>query len=68
MSAHFAASTFDITLKLSQGDARLVTVRWQREELALAEGVKPDRVLAAGEVMLLHELPEHSLVLVWGTV
>ena len=59
--------SFEITLKLNPADVRVVTVRWQREQIVLAEDLKADRVLAAGEVMLLKDLPEQSLVLVWGT-
>ena len=56
--------SFEVTLKLNPSNGRVVTVRWQRANVAPDSGFKPDRVLAAGEVVLLAELPERALVLV----
>ena len=60
--------SFEITLKLNLLDARVVTVRWQRTDGSVDDSLKPDRVLAAGEIVLLAELPAQALVLVQGSV
>ena len=56
--------SFEVTLKLDASDARVVTVRWQRGDVVLDDSLKPDRVLKAGEVVLLADLPVRALVLV----
>jgi hypothetical protein len=43
-----------------------LTVRWQRRQAEQDSGLKPDRVLKAGEVLLLSELPSQALVVVWS--
>jgi cyclic beta-1,2-glucan synthetase len=55
--------SFEITLRL---DERMVTVRWQRGDVALDEDSKPDRTLKADEVLLLSVLPARALVVVQG--
>ena len=55
--------SFDITLRL---DGRVVTVRWQRGQTVQASALKPDRVLKAGEVLQLAELPAQAVVVVWS--
>ena len=49
---------FEVVLKL-QG--KTVTLRWQRDE---ASDVKADRIVAAGHVVRLAELPTQALVVV----
>ena len=56
--------SFGITLRL---DGRVVTLRWQRADVALEEGFKPDRVLAPGEVVRLADLPMQASLLVQAT-
>jgi cyclic beta-1,2-glucan synthetase len=53
--------SFGITLRL---DGRVVTLRWQRADVAQEESFKPDRVLAPGEVVRLAELPMQASLLV----
>ena len=54
--------SFEVTLKLV---GRVVTVRWQRgQETTL----KPDRLVKAGEVVRLAELPVQALVVVWSAI
>ena len=60
--------SFEVTLKLNPADARVVTIRWQRGDTEIDGDLKPDRVLKAGESLLLAELPERSLVFVQGLV
>ena len=50
--------SFELALNLP---GRSVNIRWQREG---ATAVKPDRLLAAGAVLKLAELPAHALVLI----
>ena len=55
---------FEITLRL---DARVVTVRWQRADVAHAASGgerKPYRVLASGQPVALAELPDGAVLLV----
>jgi hypothetical protein len=42
-----------------------LTLRWQRRQAKQESGLKPDRVLKAGEV-LLKELPAQAWVVVWS--
>lgn len=56
--------SFEITLRL---DGRSVVLRWQQPGLALADGVKPDYLLAPGEVLRLADLPAEAFVLVQAT-
>ncbi|MDP1887137.1 GH36-type glycosyl hydrolase domain-containing protein, partial [Polaromonas sp.] len=53
--------SFGITLRL---DGRVVTLRWQRADVAQEESFKPDRVLAPGEVLRLADLPMQASLLV----
>lgn len=53
--------TFEIILRL---DGRVVTLRWQRADVAQQANFKPDRVLAPGEVVRLAGLPEPAYLLV----
>ena len=55
-------SSFEIVLKL---DRKAVTMRWQRgQDTAL----KPDRLVKAGEVVRLAELPGQALIIVWSAI
>ena len=53
--------SFEITLHLNE---HMVTVRWQRGDVALDGNSKPDRTVKAGEVLLLSALPARALVVV----
>ncbi len=53
---------FDITLKL---EGREVTLHWQRGEDSTLQA---DRVVKAGEPVLLAELPAKAFVLVWSAI
>ena len=55
---------FEITLKLDPSNGRQVTVRWQRAEAATADSPPPDRMLDAGEAVLLSELPAQAVLLI----
>ena len=52
--------SFEVILRL---DERLVTVRWQRGEVTT---LKPDRLVKAGEVVRLAELPAQASVVVFS--
>jgi cyclic beta-1,2-glucan synthetase len=51
---------FEISLNL---EGRLVTIRWQRDA-GIKNGLKPDRLISAGEVVVLASLPKRALLLV----
>ncbi|UUZ63062.1 hypothetical protein LP417_25480 [Polaromonas sp. P1-6] len=53
--------SFEITLDLQE---RRVTIRWQRADVAVEDGFKPDRVMAPGQVVMLAELPARAVLLV----
>ena len=54
--------SFEIVLKL---DRKAVTMRWQRgQDTAL----KPDRLVKAGDVVRLAELPDQALIIVWSAI
>ncbi len=53
--------SFDITLRL---DARVVSIYWLRTGQVPGSGLRPDRFITPGQVLLLSELPEHAVVLV----
>ncbi|MEO7886351.1 MAG: hypothetical protein ABIR76_06395, partial [Polaromonas sp.] len=53
--------SFEITLRLQE---RVVTLYWQRAEVALPEGFKPDQVITPGQVVMLADLPAQATVLV----
>ena len=54
--------SFDITIRL---DERVVTLHWQRgDETTL----KPDRIVKAGEVVRLVELPMQATVVIWSAI
>ena len=55
--------SFEVTLRPL---GRELTVRWQRQQPEQGSGLKPDRVLKAGEALLLSELPAQALVVVWS--
>ena len=54
--------SFEIRLKL---DERALTIRWQRGE---AMTFKPDRMVKAGEVVRLSELPVQASLVVWSAI
>ncbi len=56
--------SFEVTLDLHQSTDRVVTLRWQRADVAVEEGIQADRVIAPGQVVLLAELPVRTLLLV----
>ena len=56
--------SFEVTLDLHQSTDRVVTLRWQRADVAAEEGLQADRVIAPGQVVLLAELPVRTLLLV----
>jgi len=53
--------SFEITLRLQE---RVVNLRWQRAELALEDGFRPDRVITPGQVVMLAELSAQATLLV----
>ena len=54
--------SFEIVLRL---DRKTVTMRWQRgQDTAL----KPDRLVKAGDVVRLAELPDQALIIVWSAI
>ena len=56
--------SFEITLRL---DGRVATVRWQREGVAAKAGVRPHRVILAGQTVVLRDLPDGALLLMTTT-
>ena len=56
--------SFELTLDLHPSHERVVTVRWQRSNVAVEDGWKPDRVIAPGQVVVLDELPMRAALLV----
>ena len=58
--------SFKVILRL---DGRLVTIHWQRGKIGQGgepKDGKPDRIIKAGEVLRLAELPAQATVLVWS--
>jgi cyclic beta-1,2-glucan synthetase len=53
--------SFEITLRLQE---RAVTLRWQRAELSLEDGFRPDQVITPGQVVALAGLPVQATLLV----
>ena len=56
--------SFEITVQLANTGGQVITVRWQRADVALDDTRHPDSVVCLGEAVVLATLPANALVLV----